>query len=278
MVAIIVAAVSCVPAAADPHPRGGFSVRFEPSAATAGQPFTTADGWTLTIKKTAIHVHALAQSGDFKATPPMIVTSALDDRLLSPTNDCELALRSLDVGDAVVKAGLEIDGSDPPPGAPCGVDPEMAARFEGAADSQIGLAFGQAIGGFPNVGVVLDAEKNGRRIHLELFIAALVPDSMLHGKLVITSVKANDGVTIRFPAQFESIFVADGRDPPPIPFDDIADADADGDGNVTGAELDARSLLFQLSERFSYVTVDPKAPYIPDPTQGADSRLEFDEN
>jgi len=232
-VAIILAAASCVPSTADPHPRGGFSIRFVPSAATAGQPFTTADGWTLTIQKTAFYVHALAQSGDFKPTPPTIITSAIDSRLLSATNDCELALRGLDVGDAVVKAGLETDGSDPGPSTHCGVDPEMAARFEKAADSQTGLVFGQTIGGFPYVAVVVAAEKEGRRIHLELFIAALVPDPLFHGELVITPVKANEGVTLRFPAQFESIFLNDGRDPVPPPFGDIADADADRDGVVT---------------------------------------------
>jgi hypothetical protein len=113
-IAVILAAVSCVPSAADPHPRGGFSVRFTPSAATAGQPFTTADGWMLRIKKTALYVHALAQSGNFKSTPPTIAGSALDSRLISATEDCELVLRALDVGDAVVKAALEVDGSDPP--------------------------------------------------------------------------------------------------------------------------------------------------------------------
>jgi hypothetical protein len=153
----------------------------------------------------------------------------------------------------------------------------MAARFEGAADSQTGPAFGQAYGAFPNVAVILDAEKDGRRIHLELFIAALTHDPMLVGQLVLTPVKVNAGVTIHFPALFESVFLDDGRDPAPPPFGDIADADANADGNVTADELDAHDLLFHLAERFSYVTVDPRAPYIPDPTQGSSEQLGFDE-
>jgi hypothetical protein len=297
--AFAIAMAACVPSAPDKTPHGGFSVRLAPTAATKGQPFTTADGWTITFTKTALRLSATGETG-FNTNGPTPAEPIIigDGRVLSATGDCELRLTALDVGDAVVKINLSsgtaqhdtagIEGDHP-----CGLDPTMLARFEGVADNTMGdpsLDLGYYAAS-SNVAFVAEAEKNGRHVHVELYAAAFNGDAQLHSQLALTAVKANTGVPLRFPVYFETIFVqtADTQTPPAPAFETIANADANNDGTVTPDELRAvpvttcgsasgdyatnpygcQNLLDVIVRRMAYADTDPTAPLAVDPTIGA---------
>jgi hypothetical protein len=299
---VAAAAAACVPSATDKDPHGGFSIHLAPSAATKGQPFTTADGWTITFTKTALRLSVTGETGyesDKTIQPDLSISG--DSRVLSATADCELRLTALAVGKAVVKITLtggsvERDAAGINGDHPCGLDPAMLARFESDADNTNNDALNSFGGAAANVAFVADAEKNGRRVHLELYASSFNADAMLHDQLVTTAVQANTGVPLKFPVFFESIFVqtADSQTPSAPAFETIANADTNNDGIITAGELRAvpispssgcgdssgddddtnagssscQNLFDVLVGRMGYAPTDPSAPLVVDPTAG----------
>jgi hypothetical protein len=316
---LVAGGVACVPATNDLHPKGGFSVHLVASPATAGQPFTTADGWTITFEKTAIRPMVSASAGDFHAAHPTITSTTQDQRAMMTTSNCELRLTLLDPGDAVIRLDLQPafrqPGSDFALDRPCGFDPELLARFEAQSDeAPYAGAPDEHFTSVASVGFVAHAEKNGRTVHISLFVNTFGADVPFHQQLILSTVQANKGVPIQFEVYFESLFVADKSGvqlPVPEAFEVIANADADGDGNITPAELNAvetcvgdetpvapvsssgddddatsasatdatcPTLLGRLVARASFVVAIPDGPEIADPSSGADYNQSGDDD
>ncbi len=62
-IAAFVAIAACVPSAEEPKPRGAIGFSLVPSQATRGVPFTTRDGYTLTIERLVVRLDVNASEG-----------------------------------------------------------------------------------------------------------------------------------------------------------------------------------------------------------------------
>jgi hypothetical protein len=245
--AILALIAACVPTEPERDPRGGISVTFLPSEATAGVPFQTNDGWTVTIEKTALRAQASAASqalGGYGG-------GAGRPHVFDPRYECELRATGLAPGPTAVYIMLqtydphwddEVDDSDV-----CAVDPLTLRRFRSYADNVVvtpevldGTDYQYA--STPSFYVKARAEKDGRVLSFDwaLAISTSAPDLgswdengmwKPSGSLFdnVVNVLPNQGVPARFEVHFESFF-GGGVEP-------LAAADANGDGAVTPDEL-----------------------------------------
>lgn len=258
--AVLALVAACVPTEPEKFPRGGVAVRFAPSEATAGAPFTSSDGWTVTLEKTALHARAsVLQQAIGREDYGYGGTGSLP-HIFDPRYACELRLSGLAPGPAMV--AVELVAMDPrwqynsAEESVCAVDPVTLKRFKTFADDarltsppdmlepdHYVVTYG------PNVYVKGSAVKDGRVVSFDLALSAssvstrstvgeldengvwhpLDPDD---GSSV--NIVANQGTPARFEVHFESLF-AGGIEP-------LAAADADGDGEVTAEELYAVAL------------------------------------
>jgi hypothetical protein len=247
VLALVALVAACVPTEPERDPRGGISVTFLPSEATAGVPFQTNDGWTVTIEKTALRAQASAASqalGGYGG-------GAGRPHVIDPRYQCELRATGLAPGPAAVyvmlqtfdpKWGEEVDDTDV-----CAVDPVTVRRFKTYADDIVVTP--EVLAGTdyqyepaPSFYVKAKAVKDGRVLSFDwaLAIATTAPDLgswddngmwRPSGSLLddVVTVLPNQGVPARFEVHFESFF-AGGIDP-------LAAADTNGDGVVTPDEL-----------------------------------------
>ena len=241
IVSVLLLAIACVPSTVETNPAGGIEVRVHPSAASRGEPFTTSDGWTVTVER-------LAVQGDF------VATSLKGDGVhgaftFSTATEQSLVIVAVPVGVAVVTPALSgrlIGGeapmvlSDAP--ASHGIDADLNARFERLADSSTGsgdasptstvLFDGGPIKLEQGPAFVLAAHgsKGDRTVRFDLSVADFESPSGATLKV------AADALTpVDFTAHAEALF---GReDDGAVIFDDIVAADTDGDGVVSPAEL-----------------------------------------
>lgn len=249
----LAALAACVPAEPDKGPPlGGISITFAASEATAGKPFVTNDGWTVTIDKTAFRAGATGYAlvndsyGGYGGARPHLI----DPRVL-----CELRVTQLPIAPATVSVQLQSgspDYDDEALARPCGVDAATLARFRRYADDELPShdeedRFGSSYyHSGPSLYFAARAEKNGVKKHLAL---ALAPDMSPYDQpgtydengvwrpkegfdpSRIVTVRQNEGTPVRFGVHFEWLF-SHG-------FEVLARADANGDGEIAAAELDA---------------------------------------
>lgn len=256
-IGLLAALAACVPAEPDKEPpRGGISITFAASEATAGKPFVTNDGWTVTIDKTAFRAGATGYgivgddgsgySGYGGARPHL-----LDPRVL-----CELRVTQLPVAPATVSVQLQ-SGSpsykDDALDDACGVDAATVERFRHYADDEAPtnekdgrLGFGSYYNNAPSLYFAARAEKNGVKKHVELGLALNMSpydqpgtydaSGVWHPKegfdpSHLVAVRQNEGTPVRFGVHYEWLFSRG--------FEPLAAADGNGDGEITGPELDA---------------------------------------
>ena len=245
--ALLALIAACVPTEPEKDPRGGISVTFLPSEATAGAPFQTNDGWTVTIEKTAMRAQASAASQSLGGYGG----GSGQPHVIDPRYECELRATGMAPGPAAVyvmlqtfdpKWGQEIEDTDV-----CAVDPLTLRRFKTYADDVVvtpelldGTDYQYA--NTPSFYVKGKAVKDGRTLSFDwaLGISTSPPDLGMwdengtwkpSGSLLdnVVNVMPNKGVPARFEVHFESFF-AGGIDP-------LAAADTNGDGVVTPDEL-----------------------------------------
>lgn len=233
---------ACVPTEPEKEVRGGIALTPAPSEATAGRPFQSPDGWTVTLEKTALRVYAYAVVRQVNDT--YYGSGQGSPRIIDPRYACEVRVTGLAPGPAALTVQLQPTNPDYVQELAeyehCAVDDEVLRRFKTYADDTLYLS--QCVGCFrsgPSLYVKGSATKGGQRIRFELGLSVdtfLGPTSKSGDEVdgTLVDVVANQGTPARFEVHFEQMF-ADGLDA-------MAAADADGDGDVTAEELRAVNL------------------------------------
>ncbi|MBX3225804.1 MAG: hypothetical protein KIT84_30495 [Labilithrix sp.] len=267
---------ACVPATEELNPRGGVVARLSPSAETAGTSFTSVDGWTVTIERFAVRASVSAQVLRVESDRPYGYGGGGYPRILAPNDACELKLTAMSPGPAAAYIELRSRYAEYEPLAGeslCGIDDDLRERFDRRADgsSRYEASFP---GEFeyrstPSLVLLARAEKAGRALRLELGL-----DAELYGPtkagLVPVTIVANEGAPIRVRVDAAALFVPPERRGQQIRFDDVAAADADGDGVVTGGELadvdlvDCEPVDHEDDPRFPLPFPGPKLDPYPD--------------
>lgn len=230
-IAVVATAASCVPPGAQPDPRGAIGVTAEPSAATRGEPFVTTDGWTVRIERLVLFAMLTAVEANATEGEP-----AEGLFLWNAGERTELILRAVRAGPRVVQAQLQgevhfsVEGSPPSFYTNMDVDPALEDRFRLPPD---GLEAAD-VGRFPKQpGVLLAvrAEKGDRSIRLDVSLVGR--DAKLRQPI---EVRADTITFVELEVLAERLFILD-PETESTGIQEIADADHDGDGVVTGAEL-----------------------------------------
>jgi hypothetical protein len=243
-IAVVAAALlaACVPETEEVDPRGGVGIVTEPSPATRGESFVTADGWTVRIELFVLQAFLFAYNADGGEA-----TSAAF-HLFRASDPQHFILRALSVGRT--SAGLNpmtqsvgpyfFDGSQKGDGA---LDAAIVARFNRIADDiPPGLALEAGSTEFelsetgPAMLLIAQGEKEGRVVRLDLALGETGASSSSGPGANATdavSVVANALVDMRVRISAEAFFNEEGT----LVFEDIVKADADQDGNISPREL-----------------------------------------
>jgi hypothetical protein len=231
--AIAMAVTTCVPSAASSERRGAVGVTMVPSATTAGESFLTDDGWMVKIERVTIFVMLTAIEANATRGEP-----AEGLYLWKAEERTELILRAVGAGPRTVHVELQGEGQFAIEGAPpsfytnMDVDPALEGRFRLPPDGLEGVE--RDVGPTtPHVGVIVAgrAEKGGRVIALDLSLSGR--HSQVRQDI---EVRADTITSMEFDVRVERLFVVD-PETEATGFEEIADADRDGDGKVTGGEL-----------------------------------------
>ena len=220
----------CVPASEKAPPAGAAGFDTEPSDPTKGDPYGTADGWTVTIDKLILQVTVAAQpaSRGYGETDPYIFDARSPQRIF---------VRALPTGPAVLRIdwyGRYVNDTDPNRDPfenieSLGVSPDDAKRFLHTPDDAKAVPYSSG----PSAVVAVTGTKDGRRVHLELAVNAAAsksfdPTTGVTGRSV--TIPEDDIDAVPLPLRAETVFPS---------FENIAARDADGDGVVTITELGA---------------------------------------
>ncbi len=227
------ACASCVPASEPAEPAGAIGFRTEPSAATRGEPFVTADGWTLTVSMLAFEVnvqsygasvrlYARSESYRFRASEsaeiftreippgPASVHLTLQGGFLR-RSDFDDSVQNLDLPDAVVARFLRPADADTFP-------PSYSGGRNG-----------------PTMVLVMRAERAGRAITIDLSVGTLSLSGTRVAWTAAGEVRADALAAARLRVRAEALFT----DPQSgaLLFDEFAAADGNADGSLDAAEL-----------------------------------------
>ncbi len=231
-IAVVVGAAACVPAAAEKEPRGAVALRTEPSAPSRGEPFTTSDGWTVTVDAFALHVSIAAK---IESSSEYGVVGG-GNVLFQGGRSEDLVVLGIPAGSAFAvvtfsSSSVYDDGIAIQPDDIRAVPPEMVQRFllppSGPAPTIPGFISG------PSVIVVAHARKGERTLLLDVALRSAIPQ---HGARAV--IAANALTPVSTPIAVEALFTtASGT----VAFDDFASADKDLDGVLSAEELGENS-------------------------------------
>jgi len=261
---LALALVSCVPAEDESDPRGALGITTVPSPGSRGEPFVTADGWTVRVEELVILAEIRAEALDPKSVDgfqslesssqgPYLFKASRSESFFAPglpagRGRVSLAFQTLLVDHryAAIVAAQTIPEAR-------GVEPALSDRFLRPAD--FGGPFDEMPGTTafgPGLLLVARATKGTRSVEIDFSLSgAVTPDIPLE-------VRANALNDVRVKAVAENLFsgmlafepipCAGGRAELPGSrpstvepvFDDLARADADGDGIVSVPELRKR--------------------------------------
>lgn len=236
---LVVAALAltmCVPRGTDPDPRGGAEVTFLPSDVTLGKAaIVTPDGWTLSIDYFAFLGQVAASHVDYDVFGMAHASSGGTGPALFLRGgpECPVRLTSVEPGLAGLEPQLPqsyLEGGSGNTAACSNVDAATLARFRKPADNN---PFAGVPPPGPNVIVRAHATKDGKTVTIDAALAVDVASEVPYKINIV----ANEGVPFSVPVYAERIFVPTDADG--IAFQHTVDADADGDGIITGAEIGA---------------------------------------
>jgi hypothetical protein len=235
VLALALALAGCVPAAEETAPKGGVGITTVPTAGSRGEPFTTSDGWTVHVESLAVQLYLVAVPDDgveggfggtyvFPASAPQefIIRAIPQGRV---TTTLSLSTRNLGNGADLGQTG---DMNR--------VAPDVDSRFSQPADDDgVTLGTDPATGDFtlthpdgPAVVFRARGEKAGRIVVLDVGLAGSPSGTQL-----AMEVQANALSSSSIVVAAEKLFTRNGV----LVFDDLASADADGDGALSKAEL-----------------------------------------
>lgn len=230
------ALLSCVPLAGEAHPRGAVALVTEPSPASRGEPFVTADGWTIHVEALVLNASVLGSSvrSDHRSD---VATGEMFFRASEPAT---LTMTGLDAGPALVSVvlvsrvttGEGVDGrSAAPP-----VDAKLAARFEAAPDDRDQSEGVSGVDLGPSFVVIARGEKDGVVVKLDVGLQTIFDPEEPFFSEVGAVVRANEVVQARLLVAAEVLFAND-RARTTFSFDGYAAADKNKDGVLSVAEL-----------------------------------------
>jgi hypothetical protein len=233
---LLLGAVSCVPATEDPPPKGAAGVLTEPSPGSRGEPFVTMDGWTVRVEAFAlnVNVYAYAQENERGGS---YSGGGGEGYLVNGAAKAEVFVPALLPGPYNVNASLatptayegKISGDYDNLGLPPHLERRMLTVIAGARD-QWGYERG------PSVVIIARAQKLDRVVVFDASIpwtssSSSFPSSPRSGLTV--EVRANAPALAHLDVSAEALFNRNGS----LAFDDLAEADGNGDGRVTESEL-----------------------------------------
>lgn len=254
---------SCVPAGEESDPRGALGITTVPSPGSRGEPFVTADGWTVHVEQLVVLAEIRAQATDPASTDDFqsLDSSYQGPYLFKASSSESFVAPGLPVGKGRVGLGFQtllVDPRYPTPEAAGmmretrGVEPSLVDRFFQPAD------FGGPFDDMPDMTLfgpsillVARAERAQRNIRIDFTFRGantLTPEIPLEiraNALNDVSVKAVAENLFAGPLAFDAIRCVGGRAELPTSrpsalhpvFDDLASADTDGDGVLSLAEL-----------------------------------------
>jgi hypothetical protein len=232
-------AASCVPASDPAEPAGAIGFVTEPTAASLGQPFHTADGWTVRIELLALQVNVNASSSESRIGRGG--SGDFAEYRIASNLRAEIFARGLAVGPATVNVSLSGsyvgDGYDSEDRAEnIGLPPEIVARFGRPADAELASPYPVYSG--PSLVLVARGEKSGRVVVVDFTLGAASYDE----RATAAGEVRPDALTVAsLSVVGEALFRDEAEGP--LVFDEFASADADGNGLVTGAEIVATARL-----------------------------------
>lgn len=254
---VLAVLASCVPASEPRPPAGAAGFAVEPSPGARGTPFTTDDGWTLTVDALVVRAYV-----DVTPATPRFYGGS-DDFLFDATTRQELWVPAVPVGPASVTAYLRgryiYEGSEryADDVLVFGVGDDVAARFSRPADG------GGSTDG-PSVLLSVRGARGGRSVRLALALAADAGTSL--GSAAPVEVRESAVALTDLEVAPEAVFGGG------LAFGALADADGDGDGEISADELRARpietpvegapadSLLDALARRCGTALLRRRAP------------------
>lgn len=250
LILLLAGAVACVPATVELEPRGAVGVRIVPTAGSRGEPFVSADGWSIRVTTFAVALELSAGEvseggvSSFGGTQMNIDGSEPADGIVRalPAGREQSALvnlpyRSIARGVCYSCYGIELDTFTPEmrarflqtvyPAPQC----EFADPFTAVTEDRVGA--GDCMQQGPNVWIVVEATRGDRRLTLDVALDAYVYRYMeaTSSPLLVTR---DSVVFTQMSLSAERIFALDDG---VVRFDEYAAADADGDGRITFLEL-----------------------------------------
>ncbi|MEZ4264220.1 MAG: hypothetical protein R3B36_34320 [Polyangiaceae bacterium] len=259
-------AASCVPVTEELNPRGAILIRTEPSPTTRGAPLTTSDGWTVYVEDIVVMALFSAGVGD-------VGSGNIEEQLFRASEPTEAIIRAVQAGPAAAQLRytrwrIGRPRSSTEIGA--GIDEGLRARFDAVGDGETlgncgGITPNFRLG--PSLHLRVRAEKGGRTVRLDLaLLRSRIPSMTVRS----VDVRANDLTPAPFPIVAEELFK---NEQGALVFDDLARADSDGDGEITGQELcDTRVPLVPSQD----ADASPDADANPDANANADANADAD--
>lgn len=231
---------ACVPASEKHPPAGAGGFVIEPSPGARGEPFTTRDGWTITIDK--LVVRARVSVNPTVSNNGTYTQERNEAHLFDGSKQAQIFTPGVDVGDARISAALDSRSIFFGPGSDykedldiVNVGSEDVARFEQAADQGLQGGSGYFYGSGPSVLLELHATKAPRTLSLRAAISTGYGSFDDRGAGVVIPIREDDVSYAQLDVRPEAVF--DGSLFGFVPFEALLGADANGDGVVTGEEL-----------------------------------------
>ncbi len=232
----ILACAACVPASEALPPAGGFGFVTEPTPATRGESFVTSDGWTVSIETIAMHISVSAETTQKDSVH---FGNRTETYRIDASKSVVVYTRAIPVG--AVSGGIGLTSNYVGDGnfreneddyvTNANLSGELNARFKRVADASPYQGDYAPYG--PSLVIVARAEKGDVVMRLDaamdVYSGSLNDRGRFQGE-VIADTLATTPVTIRGEALFEG-------PPGVLTFDDLAAADLNNDGYITGPEL-----------------------------------------
>ncbi|MDB4938466.1 MAG: hypothetical protein JWP87_5438 [Labilithrix sp.] len=238
LVLVLASLSSCVPASEELPPAGAFGFVTDPSPAARGEPIVTSDGWTIRIETLALNVGVMATPSDMSSGRYYGSSEAFR---IDASQSVQVFTRSLPLGPASGSISLTnnylYEGSSRRSNSNAevvGLSPEVNARFEVRADASTYPPSTYSPGNGPSVLLIARAERAGRvlQIDLSLDVYASTSGPSASGDVLANTLTAAP-VHVVAEALFTDVLSR------VLLFDDLAAADLDHDGRLTGQELAA---------------------------------------
>lgn len=233
---VVAALAACVPASEELPATGAAGFDLTPSPETASGTYVTADGWTVHVERFFVQVSV-------SATPLNLGYGNSEPYVFDATKPAQVFAPALPVGPARVNISLYgrypsySDNDYVDRVERINVDEETNDRFKGVRGADANVVY---LG--PSVIAVLRAENASRTVTLDAALRITTAPSFDDERGFRVEIPEDGIGAVPLFVHVEGLFGS---------FDDVAAADANGDGRVTGEELEASQSFDRIERRAS---------------------------